>query len=102
MDLQNDVMVPYNEVYSGTSQYSVAAVVQPNNVGPLPSTATPVRNNNGLNEQAPLSPEDGRINFSNRTPNHGTRHVVNMLGKVGFSANYSKIPQIVAFVCINL
>lgn len=81
MDLQNDIMLPYNDAYSGTSQYGVAAVVQPNNSVPLPINTTPV---NCVSEQAPLSPEDGRINFSNRATNHGTRHVVNMLGKVFF------------------
>lgn len=40
---------------------------------------------NNLNESKPQteplnSPEDGRINYSNRTQNHGSRHVVNMLG----------------------
>lgn len=83
MDLQNDIMLPFNDVHSGTSQYS-SAVIQPNNSVPLPISTTPIRNNNCVSEQAPLSPEDGRINFSNRATNHGTRHVVNMLGKVEF------------------
>lgn len=82
MDLQNDIMLPFNEVQSGVSQYSVAAVVPPNNTVSLPITTTSARNNNCIGEQAPLSPEDGRINFSNRATNHGTRHVVNMLGKI--------------------
>lgn len=89
MDLQNDIMLPFNEVHSNTSQYSVAAVVQPNNSVPLPITTTPIRNNNCVGEQAPLSPEDGRINFSNRASNHGTRHVVNMLGKLLRFTSYS-------------
>lgn len=29
-----------------------------------------------------IIPEDGRINYSNRGPIHGSRHVVNMLGKI--------------------
>uniref|UniRef100_A0A336MQM9 CSON002637 protein n=1 Tax=Culicoides sonorensis TaxID=179676 RepID=A0A336MQM9_CULSO len=76
VDLQNDML--YNDVNSGGSHYSVGAVVAQNNSIALPS-ATPVKNNNCVGEQAPLSPEDGRINFSNRATNHGTRHVVNML-----------------------
>jgi hypothetical protein len=37
---------------------------------------------NCLTDQESLSPEDGRINYSNRAQMHGSRHVVNMLGKL--------------------
>ncbi|XP_063706696.1 pyrokinin-1 receptor-like [Culicoides brevitarsis] len=50
VDVQNDIMLPFHETH-----------------------------NICINENVVVSPENGRINFSNRATNHGTRHVVNML-----------------------
>jgi hypothetical protein len=40
-------------------------------------------NNDSLIDHQPqsLAPEEGRINFSKKQPNHGTKHVVKMLGE---------------------
>lgn len=38
-------------------------------------------NKNNFIDHESIIPEDGRINYSNRGPSHGSRHVVNMLGK---------------------
>lgn len=38
-----------------------------------------------LQQSVPAQPENGRINYSNKAPpNHGTRHVVNMLGMFNY------------------
>lgn len=74
IDIQND-LIPISEPASCGSQYSIVIPKQTTVVGNI----TPTRN--CINDQQDLTAENGRINFSNRTPSHGTRHVVNMLGK---------------------
>lgn len=103
VDLQNECVVPFTDTPSGGSHYSVAVAMQPNHaignggVGCVGGGS----NGNGIAAtlgSATTSPsalsgrmincnndamggEDGRINFSNKTQSHATRHVVNMLGE---------------------
>lgn len=91
MDLQNECAVPFSDTPSGGSHYSVAMTMQPNLAignGGIAATMGSATTSPGAlsgrtincNNDA-MGGEDGRINFSNKTQSHATRHVVNMLGE---------------------
>lgn len=56
---------------------------------------------NYLTEQESLSPDDGRINYANRAQMHGSRHVVNMLGKITFFSTRNLLFSISCHFCLK-